>query len=233
MAGEYYKWLARDVQPDEPPRELTPREKWNNWWDYHKWHVIIALVCLWMAGDFVLGIVEGKRNVPDYTIAYVGTFQLPDDTIQALETAFASKGEDLNGNGKVQVRVQQYILSDEESTDIAALEQAAEQEYAVAMQLRANLETAESVLFLLEDPEGFQEEFGLLGEHHRWADCPALTGLDLGSFLLQELMTPVEGSNQGAMAELYFARRIFENNESSPAITGANALFEQLTEGVQ
>ncbi len=231
MAGEYYKWLARDVQPEAPPRELTPREKWRNWWDYHKWQVVIAIVCIWMVGDFVFGMVAGKRNTPDYTIAYIGQTVLPDDTAQALETAFAALGEDITGNGKVQVRLQQYNPLPDEITDPQQLEQAAERSYAVAMQIQANLQTAESVIFLLEDPAAFQAEYECLGEHYLWENCPALTALDLGSYTLAGLMTPVEGSNQEALARLTIARRVFFNNEQSPAIDGANRLFDQLTEG--
>ncbi len=231
MASEYYKWLARDVQPEGPSRELTPAEKWRNWWDYHKWHVVITLACLWMVGDFVWDIVDAKQNIPDYRIAYVGSAELPADTITALEAAFASVGQDITENGRVQVEVVQYIRSDGSTSDPAQLQQAAQQEYAQAMQLSANIQTAESVLFLLEDPEAFQAEYGVLGDHHLWSACPKLTALELGNFVLTSLMVPVEGSNQEALAPLTFARRSFFNNETSPAIDGANALFDQLTEG--
>ena len=98
MAGEYVRWLARDVKPLEK-KELTPEEKRRNWWDYHKWHVLIAVVCLVFAVDLVSDVVHNARNKPDYKIAYVGSTDLPEDTARALETALAALGEDLNGNG--------------------------------------------------------------------------------------------------------------------------------------
>ncbi len=233
MAGEYYKWLARDVQPDAPPPELTRAEKWRNWWHYHKWQVVIAIACVWMVGDFVFGIVDNKRNLPDYCIAYIGETVLPDDTVAAIEEAFAALGEDINGNGKVQVRIQQYNLLPEEITDPQQLEQAAERSYAVAMQIQTNLQTAESVIFLLEDPAAFQAEYEALGEHYLWKNCPELQKLELGNFRLTGLMTPVEGSNQALLGEFTIAQRLFFNNEQSPAIFGANRLFDLLTEGAK
>ena len=41
MASEYLKWKYRDVKPDEPIR-LTQKEKALNWWQYHKWYVLLG-----------------------------------------------------------------------------------------------------------------------------------------------------------------------------------------------
>ena len=46
---------------------------------------------------------------PDYKIAYVGSSRLPEDTAAALEAAFASLGEDLNGDGKIAAVLTQYV----------------------------------------------------------------------------------------------------------------------------
>lgn len=246
MAGEYYRWLARNEKPEEK-RELTRAEKRRNWWDYHKWHVVIAIVCVLLTGDFVWDMVEGHLNTPDYCIAYVGEVLLPDDTVEALETAFAELGEDLTGNGKVQVVVQQYQITDTVSTDPAMLEQSAESSYAASVQLMANIQTAESVLFLLEDPEDFQSRYEILARvdgtfpedtpdsdvpvGYAWSDCPVLTGLDLGNFVLDDLMIDFEGSNQELLSGMYIARRGFWNSESSTQIDGALKLWDILTEG--
>ena len=119
MAGEYVRWLARDVKPLEK-KELTPQEKRRNWWDYHKWHVVLALVCLVFAVDLISDVVHNARNKPDYKIAYVGSTDLPEDTARALETALAALGEDLNGNGNVQVELLEYQIASGGSADPAA-----------------------------------------------------------------------------------------------------------------
>ena len=52
MASEYLKWKYRDVKPDEPI-VYTKEEKRRNWWDYHKWHVVIAVVLVLIAADII------------------------------------------------------------------------------------------------------------------------------------------------------------------------------------
>lgn len=234
MASEYYKWLARNEKPEEV-KELTPEEKRRNWWDYHKWHVVIAIVCVLLAVDFVGDIVSGYLNEPDYRIAYVGTVTLPDDMVEAIEAAFAELGEDITENGKVQVELQQYVFAASDENDTVLTEQTAEAAYSGTMQLTTDIQTAQSVIFLLEDPETFRLDYGVLdGDgYRRWGDCPVLTELELGNYVLTGLMEAYEGSNQEALADLYIARRSFQNNESSPEIDGAIALYELLTEGTE
>lgn len=248
MASEYYKWLARDVKPREV-KELTKEEKRRNWWDYHKWHVVIAIVCVLLVADFIGDIVNNRLNTPDYYIAYIGQSTLPDDTVTAIEEAFASLGQDITGNGKVQVTVQQYQPSTSEPTGDFLTEQDYSSAYSGTVQLMADIQTAQSVIFLMEDPDFVQGNYeilaridGTLPENTpdsdvptalRWGDCPVLAGLDLGTYVLDGLMTPVEGSNAELLENLYIARRGFWNNESSPEIDGAVELFELLTEGAR
>lgn len=213
MASEYYKWLARDVRPEEK-KELTPEEKRRNWWYYHKGYVIAGLLALLVIGDLIFDMVHAARNEPDYHVAYVGASPLSEEALAAIETAFAAVGEDLSGNGRVEVTVQAYLLSQEEPAD----ELAAQRAQNTAMQLTMDIETAKSMIFLLEDPAFFAEQYPILvsrdPEGPLWypcADCPALSGL------------PVSG--------LSIARRGLWKNESSDAIDGAIRLFALLTEG--
>lgn len=108
MASEYLKWKARDVQR-ETPRELTPQEKRKNWWHYHKWYVFLGMVLLAILCDIGWHVLRTAK--PDYQVAYVGTDALPEDTVAALEAGFAALGEDLNGDGRVTVRLVQYASS--------------------------------------------------------------------------------------------------------------------------
>ena len=116
MASEYLKKKYRDVKPDAP-LELTKTEKWKNWWHYYKWHVGIALVLLAITGSIMWNTLS--RAEPDYKIAYVGSSRLPEDTAAALEAAFASLGEDLNGDGKIAAVLTQYV-SDSRAPDMSA-----------------------------------------------------------------------------------------------------------------
>ena len=151
MASEYLKKKYRDVKPDAP-LELTKTEKWKNWWHYYKWHVGSALVLLAITGSIMWNTLS--RAEPDYKIAYVGSSRLPEDTAAALETAFASLGEDLNGDGKIAAALTQYV-SDSGTPGMSA---------AAQVSLMGDILECESYFFLLEDPEGFQRDYEVLQE---------------------------------------------------------------------
>ena len=245
MAGEYVRWLARDVKPMEK-KELTPQEKRRNWWDYHKWHVVIAIVCLILAADLASDVLRNARNQPDYTIAYVGYTDLPDGIVRALETAIAGKGEDLNGNGRVQVELVKYQLYDSNAQVNPALrEQNAERGYSASVLLTLNIETVESMIFLLEDPERFGSTYpilchadGALPEegsdaplYYLWKDCPVLAGLELGTFEIAVTGGSAMGDCQSALANIAVARRGLWDDDAGEETDGAIRLWEILTEG--
>lgn len=247
MAGEYYRWLARNEQP-EAKKELTPAEKRRNWWDYHKWHLVIGAVCVLLLCSLISDMVHNSGNKPDYTIAYVGTTTLPDDTRRALEEAFAQVGEDLNGNGKVQVDLVEYLLYDDAAEEInpALQEERAERAYNASMLLQLNVETVESMIFLLEDPELFQANYHILtrvdgtkpGETpdsdqplwYEWGSCPVLTAMDLGTFEIPVVGGTATGDSQLALAHICIARRGLWDDAPSDRTDGALRLWDILTE---
>ena len=247
MAGEYVRWLARDVKPREK-QELTPEEKRRNWWDYHKWHVVIAILCVVLIGDVIYDAVRNSRNRPDYVVAYVGQTALPDSLRERLEDGLAQLGEDLNGNGKVQVQVRQFVIAAESGNPVFAMEDT-ERGYASSMLLQGNIETVESMIFLLEDPALFQATFPILCRadgtlvedtpdsnvplYYRWADCPALTELQMPNFEVPVISGTIEGDCQKALAELGVARRGLWDDGMNDSIRGAIALWERMTEGVK
>ena len=201
MAGEYVRWLARDVKPQEK-RELTPAEKRRNWWTYNKWYVIAAVVVLIFAADLVYDMLHAAENRPDYTVAYVGSTPLNPETVAALETRLTELGEEVSGNGVVEAELLEYVLA----RDLL-------QGMAVDMQLTTSIEKVENMIYLLEDPEFFQEAYPILEQWQLCADSPALAGLELP-----------EG--------LYIARRGLWNAESDRWIEGSLRLWEILTDGI-
>ena len=234
MAGEYYRWKYRDEKPEEH-RELTPEEKRKNWWDYHKWHVaagiVLAIGAVMIAWD-MLGIGQVE---PDYQFAYVGGTLLPDDTVSGLEAALAGLGEDLNGDGQVAVRLNQYptySFSPEWENGMADAEAASQAQISEAG-LMADLELCDSFFFLLEDPEAFQQRYGILAypdgslpedetadlsEMCRpWEDCPDLAGIsaDSGEF----------------PPGLFIARRGFWTENTCKYLDGCERLWEKLFRG--
>ena len=240
MASEYVKWTYRDVAPAEKI-ELTKEQRRKNWWHYHKWYVIIGVVLLCAAGNILYHILGIGEIRPDYRIAYVGSVYLPDDTVAALEGTFADLGEDANGDGRVAVELRQYVSGGDENSDTAYYNMAA------STKLMADITGRESYFFLLEDPASFQANYHALRRLDgtlptdvdrnwesccvHWAECPALAGLDLGTYAETLLTQQNSGDNQSLLANLYFARRGFWTEKTSDNVEACDALWNMLTEG--
>lgn len=230
MASEYLLKKAREEAKPNEVRVLTKEEKRRNWWYYHKWHVVIAAVLALCAGNILwnaLGI--GKVN-PDYSIAYVGSTPLSEETAAALRDGLAAISPDLNGDGKVAVELQQYVSVNTGDSDSLYFAQAAQ------VQLVADITDCKSYFFLLEDPAGFQEATSALrnldgsfpadgdltpdGKYVLWGDCPVLAGIELGNA-------------QEAVSRLSFARRGFWTEQTVPNAAECDALWEELIEGAK
>ncbi len=244
MASEYLKWKYRDVKPDGPPRELTKKEKLDNWFYYYKWWlvggVVLAAILIGILWD-VLGI--GKVR-PDYVFAYVGEDALPEDCVTALERELAALGRDANGDGHTVVELRQYPTGGGMSDPDTAVTYG----YASGVTLMADLNEGESYFFLLENPEGFQAGYQILAgpdgelplegddsvgdKAVLWTDCPALAGLDLGGYEEDTLGGgTVTGDCQELLSGLYLARRGFYYEKQAAEHTADGELWSILTEG--
>ena len=110
MASYLYE---RDIKEEDlrPVREkhYTRRERWNNWWDYNLKWVLIAAVVIGFVGYSFIGQYLFTVH-PDYNVAVVSPYYLPDDTLEALQTQLAAYGEDLNGDGETVVTVNVYTV---------------------------------------------------------------------------------------------------------------------------
>ena len=229
MASEYLLKKYQDVKPDQI-RELTKEEKRRNWWHYHKWHVVIAVLLAVCIGNILwnaLGIGEIK---PDYSIAYVGSTPLSEETAAALRDGLAAISPDLNGDGNVSVELQQYVSVNTGDSDSLYYAQAAR------VQLVADITDCKSYFFLLEDPAGFQEATSALcyldgslpldgdltpdRKYVIWDDCPVLAQIELGAA-------------QETVSQLAFARRGFWTEKTAPNAAECDALWERLTEGAK
>ena len=105
MASEYLRWKYRDVQP-ETPVELTKKQRRQNWWHYHKWHVGLGIAALAAAGNLTWHALTQVH--PDYQIAYVGACPLSEEGAAAWEECLSALGTDCNGDGRVVVQLNQY-----------------------------------------------------------------------------------------------------------------------------
>ena len=155
-------WVTKDStetynQTPEPPREYTKKEKAANWWHYHWMAVVVAVLVVvfgvWIIKDTVF------QTRPDVQVAYVGTSDLPTDTVTALQDALTPFCSDLNGDGKVVVQVDSYTV------DFDAANENTDAYYQMAGVTRLSAELSsggKTYIFLLEDPEGFETQTGAL-----------------------------------------------------------------------
>lgn len=243
-------WVTKDSietydQTPEPPREYTKKEKAQNWWHYHWVAVVIGVAAVFFGGWIIKDTVFQTR--PDVQIAYVGTHELPVDTVNALQNALTPFCQDENGDGKVVVQVATYNVDfdvENESTD-------AYYQMAGMTRLNGDLSSGgKTCIFLLEDPENFEKMTGALRYLdgttpedqddaaadwqqmvYRWTDCPVLTGLDLGNFEGYTALDDITGTNQNALAHLYVGCRGVWDNDQAEAFADGFALWDTLTAG--
>lgn len=225
MASEYLKWKYQDVRPDAPPQR-TKKQRAANWWHYHKWWLLAGAALLIAAGDILWNALGIGAVKPDYQLAYVASAPLSDETLAALERAFAALGEDCNGDGRVVFRVNSYVRM-----DTAQDSDAAQYTAAAKVRLMADMEACESYFFICDAPETLHENYDILANASgdiagpdealgcfAWETCPKLMALAV---------------DQQEMTGLYFARRGFWQDRTCGHREQCDALWERLTEGAE
>lgn len=84
-------------------QDLPFKEKLANFWYYYKMHTIIGAV---IALALIIGCAQCATRVePDYKLLLAVDDTATDEIIEAISTHFEQFGEDLNGDGRVQVDV--------------------------------------------------------------------------------------------------------------------------------
>ena len=234
------------------PRELAPRkerqytrkEKWANWWDYNlKWVILIGIAVAFVAYNFIGQYFFVPK--PDYNIAVVAPYYLPDDTVTALQTALARYGEDRNGDGKVLVTLNVYTL--DYSGEDPQTESAAYLTMAGTTKLATDVQGGLSSIFLLYDPAGFEDSTGTLryldgslpapdsdndwwNMVYKWTDCPVLAGLDLGEYRADTTHAQ-GGDSQQYLSDFYIGMRGAWNTATAENLAGGEELWQALTAG--
>lgn len=156
MASEYLKWKYRDVKPEKAV-PMTAAQRRKNWWHYHKWHVLIAAAALLISADWAWNILS--RVHPDYQVAYAASVPLDEEEEAVWKARLAALGRDCNGDGKIVVQLNQYLVTQDGPTGEQSM-----YNYAANVKLLADLDARESYFFLLEDPEKFQADYEILQE---------------------------------------------------------------------
>ena len=156
MASYRYE---RDIDPKDlkprKQRQYTRKERWANWWDYNlKWVIILGILVAFFGYNFIGQYFFTVK--PDYRVAVVAPHYLPEATQTALQDALAAYGEDLNGDGKVVVKLNVYTMDFGNEDSDAYLDMAG------TTKLSTDIQGALSSIFILYDPAGFQQTTGTL-----------------------------------------------------------------------
>ena len=205
LRSEYDVEVHSIPRPAAPEQPLSAQEQKKrsraNWWYYHWGIVAVAAVVAVSVVYAAHGLMTAVD--PDYTVAVVTAESLPDEAVQNLQSALERYADDANGDGTVLVQVNNYTWSANASlTDMNG-------QMAGATQMNTDLANGESKLWVLEDPEGFEQAYGALSENLGanwagqlidWSDQPVLSSLDLGSY-----NTAADGS-QSVTVQSCFAR---------------------------
>jgi len=180
-----------------------PAFTWKNWWYYNKWFVILGIAAVAVIANVIIGNL--KKVKPDYQIAYIGTYPLSEDAASAIESALAAAGKDLNGDGQVIFKLNQYPTVKNADPEIALGQVGWE------TQLMADLLDCESYFFLLENAEEFGDNYDILDE-----DPISVSSVDLLSHIED-------------IKDMKLSRRAFEGNRTVKNKDGCDEFWLALT----
>lgn len=207
---------------DDP--NLTRSQRRDNWWRYHWLHVL----CGTLAVIALLGVIweRSHREEYDASVALVTRYTVTPEEVASLQRALEAACPDFDGDGQVRVAVN-AIQIDYTSTD---MDDAAIQVMTTSVdKLNSDFYTRQSGIFLLDDPENFQQ-------NHQ-----ALTYLDgslppEGAMDWENMTRPWRDWPGGGTVEtvnlqperLWFARRIMTDPRDEAAFAGEQLLWDNL-----
>ncbi|MCI8716565.1 MAG: hypothetical protein K1W19_16240 [Lachnospiraceae bacterium] len=216
----------------------------KNWWYYYKWYVICGGVLFCISIHLIGNAFGWFKKTPDIQIAYIGETRLPDDTVSALENAFAYLAGDYNHDGETLVQINQFIKGspNDKDADIISYRQA------LTIALMGDINDCESYFFLMEKPEEVQKEFQVLAmpdgscpddtdfssedKVFQWKSCGLLSELELGNYTTTVLGQTESGSNQELLSDLYLGRRCFYNKKQTKYADKCGQLWNILQGGL-
>ena len=153
MARDRYLWNAGEEEINDASKVIradTPKSKWDNFWFYHKTHVIVGILIVLIVSWFIYDLAS--KVDPDYQIGIITNSSYPSETLDKLGEQLALHAEDLNGDGQVVVQVNGYpmaIGSDSTSEVDANTQMASVTRFSVDVQ------SGDSIIFMA-DEESFR-----------------------------------------------------------------------------
>jgi len=143
LARERYLHDAGEETINQGEIKLTTKKEIRaNYWYYHKWRYIIGILIVAFVGGIVYSIVS--KVTPDYQVALLTSESYPESVTTQLGDYLSQFGEDLNGDGKVVVQVNNYQVMDEQAKESADPNIV----MAETVKFTVDLSTYESAIFL-------------------------------------------------------------------------------------
>ena len=145
------EWLLRGVKPEElertvvPEQPTTPRGKLENLWYHHKWLIVGGVFLAVVLAVMVTQLFT--RNTPDYRVLLLTERAYTPQEVDTLELLLAPYGEDLDGDGTVEIHVNNCMLGEQ-----------------VKMQYNSNIQMfqanlmAGDVMFFIWDTKTYKEQ---------------------------------------------------------------------------
>lgn len=166
------EWLLRGVDPEElkptPKEEIpqTAQSRWENFWYHHKlkfWLILFLAVVL------VIAIVQlVTRNEPDYYVLFISEKAYTDKDLKELAAYLEQYGEDLDGDGKVEVQIENCCFNADQDRNSSV------------QQIQAHLVSGDR-LFFIWDPAGYEYfEKTVLDEYDGTDYLATVTAQDTG-----------------------------------------------------
>ena len=87
----------------------TPRGKWENFWYHYKWHFWGGLFLVVVLT--VLTVQMITKNPADYDVVLVTDLAVMDTPLEMLEQELEKAGRDIDGDGEVEVTIQNCYLT--------------------------------------------------------------------------------------------------------------------------
>ncbi|MGM9537577.1 MAG: hypothetical protein ACI3VN_04520 [Candidatus Onthomonas sp.] len=207
---------SETVQKHNPFRNY---KSFSHWFSYHWRPVVLVLLAL---GAGVYFALLPKDPESDYVVSWVCTHSLSDRQEQALTDQITAAGYDVNGDGQIVVRIDQYLVSFDPDLEGEALTES----YGYLTKLLNAIQAGDCRLYFMDDPEGFQRTTGLL-QYLDGSIPPETDSYECANWA--EMCVPFQAD--WTDQTIYLGRRCLFNGENPEELfPGADALFTALTE---
>lgn len=171
---ELKKMQSGEMEAPPKPSEIaivpkTPKEKWDNFWFQYKWYVVaITAITVVLA---VLITQCATKTKYDLEVVYFTYTAALDESTKAIGDYIAKYGEDLNGDGKVNVQVINCSFSKSGNTNT-------QYQYTVMTKLQALIAGDQNALLFITDKKSYEYLDNLSDSSSLFEGEPCLFGED-------------------------------------------------------